>query len=158
MWDLLDKLNTIIGIAVSIPIVWSWYFLYKQKKRQNELIRSMEYAKGNRPVAVLIDLGHGEIENQVRVFLKGNNMDMDILKYSAQELKKETLQDFVDELQKLKARAMEKGCDKIHLFYRGPVVGALIVGEVFSNTAVNIYHLNKDGSYESWGPLHRSFI
>jgi len=54
---------------------------------------------------------------------------------------------------------MAKGTDRIHLFYRGPVVGALIVGEIFSNTAVTIYHYDKStGYYESWGPLHRSFV
>lgn len=159
LWDLLDRVNIIIGIGVSIPVVWSWWILFTQKRRQKALLKSLEYAKGNRPLAILIDFGPGDSENQVKLYLKANNMDMELLKYSASELKKEAIQDFVTELQKLKARAMERGADKIHLFYRGPVVGALITGEVFSNSSVNIYHFDKaTGTYESWGPLHRSFL
>lgn len=159
LWELLDKCSMIISIIVSIPVMLSWWILFTQKKRMKLLLKSMESTPGNRPVAALIDFGPGDGENQVKIFLKTNNMDMDLLKYSANELRRETLQDFVNELHKLKANAMQKGCDKLHLFYRGPIVGALITGEVLSNTSVNIYHFDKaTGTYESWGPLHRSFL
>ncbi|MCX7793200.1 MAG: SAVED domain-containing protein [Thermodesulfovibrionales bacterium] len=159
LWDLLDRINIIIGIIVSLPVISSWWMIYTQKKRQKILIQSLEAAKGNRPVAILIDFGPGESENQVRLFLQENGINSELIKYSSPELKKEDLDNFVRELHRLKARAMEKGADRIHLFYRGPVVGALITGEVFSNASVTIYHFDKaSGTYESWGPMHRSFL
>ncbi|MEM3553492.1 MAG: hypothetical protein QW658_00865 [Candidatus Bathyarchaeia archaeon] len=65
--------------------------------------------KGKVPVAILVDLGPGESENQVRSYLVKENLDMEILKYTAQELRKEDLDTFVEELQNLKAEAMKKG-------------------------------------------------
>ncbi|MFN3740477.1 MAG: SAVED domain-containing protein [Thermodesulfovibrionales bacterium] len=159
LWELLDRLNIITGIIVSIPVVWSWWILITQKRRQKELIKSLEFLKGNRPVAIIVDIGPGNSVEQVKFFLKDSNMDMEVLQYSIDELQPDKIQDFVVKLQQLKASAMERGSDRIHLFYRGPVAGALITGEVFSNIAVTIYHFNKSkGTYESWGPLHRSFL
>ncbi|BCB96584.1 hypothetical protein JZK55_15060 [Dissulfurispira thermophila] len=159
MWELLDKVNIIIGTIVAIPVFWSWYFLITQRRRQKQLIKSLETLSGDRPVAVSIDLMPGESENQALMYLKKHNLDMEFLKITREKLKKDELQNFVEELHKIKAEAMSKGADRIHLFYRGPVVGAMIVGEVFSNTSVTIYHFDKaTGTYESWGPLHRSFI
>lgn len=74
LWELLNKFNIIIGIIVSIPVIWSWWILYNQKKRQNALIKSLEFVKGNRPVPILIDFGSEDSENQVRVYLKANNI------------------------------------------------------------------------------------
>jgi len=144
---------------LAIPAIWSWIILLGYKNRQKSLIKTFESIKGDRPIAISIDLMPGESENQVLVYLKKNNMEMDILKIKKDRLDKDSIDDFVSELYKIKAEAMRKGADKIHLFYRGPVAGALITGEVFSNTAVIAYHYNKaSGTYESWGLLHRSFI
>jgi len=159
LWQLLDKTSIIFGIIVSIPVIWSWIILLGYGKRQKNFIKSLENIKGDKPVAISIDLMPGESENQVLAYFKKNNMEMNILKITRDRLDKDSIDDFVNELYKIKAEAMAKGTDKIHLFYRGPIIGALITGEVFSNTAVNIYHYNKaTGTYESWGPIHRSFI
>lgn len=159
LWQLLDKTSIIFGIIVSIPVIWSWIILLGYGKRQKNFIKSLENIKGDKPVAISIDLMPGESENQVLVYLKKNNMEMDILRITKDRLDKDSIDDFVKELYKVKAEAMAKGADKIHLFYRGPITGALITGEVFSNTSVNIYHYDKaTGTYESWGALHRSFI
>lgn len=158
LWEIINRSNTIVELALAVPVVWSWLILLTQRRRQRALIKNIEAMKGKVPVAILVDLGPGESENQVRSYLVKENLDMEILKYTARELRKEDLDTFVEELQNLKAEAMKKGADKVHLFYRQPVVGALIVGEVFSNFPVNIYHYNKNGSYESWGPLHRTFL
>lgn len=158
-WDAIDKLGIIIGIIASIPIFWSWTILLGYRRRQRQIIKSLEKKSGDRPIAISIDLMPGESKNQVMLSLKTLGMDMEILKLTQERLNKDSLQDFVDGLHRLKADAMAKGTDRIHLFYRGPIVGALIVGEVFSNIAVTIYHFDKStGTYESWGPLHRSFI
>lgn len=158
LWEMMNRSNTVVELAIAVPVIWSWLILLTQRRRQKALIKNIEAMKGNVPVAILVDLGPGESENQVRSYLIKENLNMDILKYTSRELRKEDIDTFVNELHSLKAEAMKKGADKVHLFYRGPVAGALIVGEVFSNLPVNIYHYSKTGGYESWGPLHRTFL
>lgn len=158
-WNWIERTDAIVGLILAVPVFWSWYILIGSRRRQKQLIKSLETMSGDRPVAVSIDLMPGESENQAIMYLKKHNLDMELLKITREMLNKDDLQNFVEELHKIKAEAMAKGADRIHLFYRGPVVGAMIVGEVFSNTAVTIYHFDKNtGLYESWGPLHRSFI
>ncbi len=158
-WDLIQNAEALIGVVLAVPVLWSWYILLGNKRRQRQLIKSLEATVGDRPVAISIDLMPGESENQALAFLKKHGLNMELLKITRERFDKDNLQDFVSELHKIKAEAMAKGADRLHLFYRGPVVGALVVGEVFSNTATNIYHFDKNiGTYESWGPLHRSFI
>ena len=158
LWDWIQNVEAFIGVILAIPVFWSWYILLGNKRRQKQLIKSLEVATGDRPIAISIDLMPGESENQALMFLKKQNLDMELFKITREMLRKDEIQDLVLELYKIKADAMSKGADRIHLFYRGPVIGALIVGEVFSNTAVTIYHFDKNtGCYESWGPLHRSF-
>lgn len=134
--------------------------LLGQKRKQKQILKMLESHKGNKPIAVIIDLMVGDSEPQVLLHLKNLGLlNIERLKISKEILKKDEIQDFVQDLLKIKGEAMAKGTDKIHLFYRGPVVGAMIAGEVFSNSAVTIYHFNKEsGTYESWGPLHRSFL
>lgn len=157
-WDTLDKIGIVVGLLLSVPVFWSWTILLGQKRRQKRILRSLERNPGDNPVAVLIDIGPEEIQNQVIAFLKKSGTNMELLKVSIKKLEKEKLQDFVDDLHKIMAQAMEKGADRFHLFYKGPVAGALLVGEVFGNTVTTIYHLDKSIGYESWGPLHRTYL
>lgn len=159
IWSVVDRIGIVIGLTITVPIFWSWYLLVTTKRRQKTFIKSLEKLSGNRPAAVLIDIGVGDSENQVIAYLKEKNLDVVPLKINIEKLQKDELQSFVEKLHAIKAGAMSKGADRLHLFYKGPVVGALIVGEVFSNTAVTIYHFEKTtGSYESWGSLHRSYL
>jgi hypothetical protein len=157
-WDTVDKIGIVVGLLLALPVFWSWVILLGQKKRQKRILQSLSQSSGEMPVAVVVDIGPEEIKNQVVAFLKKSAMDMELLAVSAKRLDKENLQDFVADLHRVKAQAMEKGADRFHLFYRGPVPGALIAGGVFSNTVTTIYHLDKGVGYESWGPLHRSFL
>lgn len=158
-WEAVDKFGVIIGLLVAVPVFWSWWILLTQKRRQKHLLRSLEKISGDRPVAVSIDLMPGESGNQAFMYLKKQGLEMELLKISRERLDKDMLQGFVTELLRVRTEAMGKGADRLHLFYRGPVAGALLVGEVFSNTAATIYHFDKNlGTYENWGPLHRSFL
>lgn len=158
-WEAVDRFGIIIGLLVAVPVFWSWGILLTQKRRQRQLLKRLEKISGDRPLAVSIDLMPGESGNQALLYLKKQGLDMEFLKVTREQLDKEGLQNFIEELHKVRAEAMMKGADRLHLFYRGPVVGAMLVGEVFSNTAATIYHFDKNlGTYENWGPLHRSFL
>lgn len=57
--------------------------------------------------------------------------------------------EFVEKLRETRARLLKIGAGTIHLFYIGPVVGALLISDVFSNGSMIIYHYNKDkATYE----------
>lgn len=157
-WMFIGKISSFVSIMVAIPVFWSWSILLGQKRRQQRMLQSLEKVTGDNPVAVIVDISPEEIENQVKLYLSKNSMHMDVLKVKKKILGKDTVQDFVEELIKVKAQAMEKGADRFHLFYRGPVVGAIIVGGIFGNTVTTIYHLDKIVGYESWGPLHRTYL
>jgi len=59
--------------------------------------------------------------------------------------------DYAAELRKMRAKLIERSAGQVHLFYMGPVVGALLAGDVFSNGAAQIYYHNQGtGNYEKW--------
>lgn len=97
-----------------------------------------------------------DISNQVRDYLASENLQMEVESLAFPMLTVDKAPEFVEELRKARAKLIEKGVNKIHLFYMGPVVGALLAGDVFSNSAVQIYHHKQTGSYEKWGPLTHS--
>jgi hypothetical protein len=159
MWDFIEKFSVLLAIILSVPVVWSWMILLGSKRRQKMLIKTIEKTTGNRPVYVLVDIGKGESENQVLAFLRSQSVSINkIQKISREKITKDDLQYLVNELQKIKGESMEVGVDRFHIFYKGPVAFAMIVGEVFSNTPTTVYQYDtKEGVYESWGPLHRRY-
>ncbi|MHB8474070.1 MAG: SAVED domain-containing protein [Gammaproteobacteria bacterium] len=158
MWDIIDKVGTVIGILSTIPVVWSLFILLGYRRRQKALIKQIIARPGNRPIALAIGIARDQtpidITNQVRLYLTKQGMEMDIESLPLPVLRADKTHEFVAELRKMRARLIEKGVDQTHLFYMGPVAGALLVGDVFSNGAVQIYYHNQgSGEYEKWGPL-----
>lgn len=158
MWDLIDKFGTIVGLFTAIPVIWSWIILRGYRLRQKEIIESIKSNPGDRPIALAISVAKGneplDISNPVRVYLVAEKMKMDVEHLSLPALTANNTSEFVAELRKMRARLIEKGVGQTHLFYMGPVVGALLTGDVFSNGAVRIYYHNHGtGQYEKWGPL-----
>jgi len=163
MWDWIDKFGTIIGILATIPVVWSLSILLGYRRRQRALIDSIKANPGDRPIALAISVARDntpiDISNQVRAYLEGEGMEMDVEALSLPALTADKTTEFVAELRKMRAKLIEKGIGQTHLFYMGPVVGALLVGDVFSNGAVRIYYHNQGtGKYEKWGPLTHPVI
>ena len=151
MWDLIEKFSVIFGIILSVPVVWSWFILLGSKKRQKILIKTLEKSPGNRPAYLLVDIGKGESENQVISFLSSQGVTgVKPVTISYEQVTKDDLQNLVEKLQEIKGKSMESGVDRFHIFYKGPVAFAMIVGEVFSNTPATVYHYDlKSGKYES---------
>lgn len=159
MWDIIEKFSVILGIVLSIPVFWSWMILLGSKRRQKMLIKSLEKNPGDRPTYLLVDIGKGESQNQVISFLNSQGVsDAKPVAISREQVTKDDLQELVNKLQEIKGKAMEDGADRFHIFYKGPVAFAMMVGEVFSNTPATVYQYDlKSGKYESWGPLHRRY-
>jgi len=158
MWDWVDKSGTIIGILTTIPVVWSWFILFSYRRRQEALIKEIISGPGDRPIALAVSVARDntpiDISNQVKAYLGEQRMAMDVESLSLPVLTADKTTEFVAELRKMRAKLIEKGFGQTHLFYMGPVVGALLVGDVFSNGACRIYYHNQGtGKYEKWGPL-----
>jgi len=132
MWDWIDKFGTIIGILATIPVVWSLSILLGYRRRQRALIDSIKANPGDRPIALAISVARDntpiDISNQVRAYLEGEGMEMDVEALSLPALTADKTTEFVAELRKMRAKLIEKGIGQTHLFYMGPVVGALLVG------------------------------
>jgi len=150
----LDPLGIIIGLIVAIPVFWSWWILLGNQRRQQKLVEHIKKTTGDRPCALAISVGSNDIANQVQVHLHDHQLDMTLETCHYQHLTTDSVVDFVKGLRKTRAKLMEKGIGKVHLFYFGPIAGALLIGDVFSNGSVSIYYYNRDkGGYECWGPL-----
>ncbi|MBL1260113.1 MAG: SAVED domain-containing protein [Thiotrichaceae bacterium] len=154
MTDYLDPLGVVIGLLVAIPVFWSWLILMGNRRRQKQLIKSIQNSQGERPMALVVNVGQGDASNQVRAYLASSGGEMELEALHIAALNIDEIADFVQKLRSKRAEFMSKGVGKIHLFYFGPVTGALLVGDVFSNGSVTIYYYQRDtGGYEPWGPL-----
>ena len=150
----LDPIGIVVGLGLAIPVFWSWAILLGNRRRQREALENIINTTGDRPSALVISIGPGDVTNQVQAYLNDQDMQMKVESLQIPVLTKDKILDFVQELRKKRAELMKKGVGKVHLFYFGPVAGALLVGDVFSNGAVSIYYYHRDkGYYECWGPL-----
>lgn len=150
----LDPIGVVVGLLLAVPVIWSWGILLGNRRRQREIIKNIQNTTGDRPMALVVSVGTGEVTSQVAAYLHDNKLEMEIKSLCFSALTKDKVSDFVTTLRKVRAELMEKGVGKVHLFYFGPVIGALLVGDVFSNGAVSIYYFHRDkAAYECWGPL-----
>jgi len=159
VWFLLDRVGIVLGIVLALPVFWSWIILLGYRRRQNRLLQEIRKQPGDRPIALIVNIGEGDIANQVRRYLESQDSQMDIKLLSEKTLSQDTIAEFTEKIRAIRAEFMEKSIDKIHLFYRGPVAGALLVGDTLSNGfPVLVYHLDKQKGYECWGPLTQPLI
>ncbi|RLB77600.1 MAG: hypothetical protein DRH15_11100 [Deltaproteobacteria bacterium] len=154
LWNWIDKTSTFFGIITAVPVFWAWFILLRWRQRQKRIVESIGRAAGDRPVSLVISVGPSDITNQVKAYLAQNDNKMEVETIHLSSLTINKTVEFVEKLRGIRARLLERGAGTIHLFYMGPVVGALLIGDVFSNGSVVIYYYNKDkATYECWGPL-----
>ena len=134
--DYLDPIGIVVGLIVTVPVFWSWLILLGNRRRQKQLIKNIQKTTGDRPAALVVNVGPGDVSNQVRAFLIDNQQEMDVDALNFSNLNMDTVPDFVQTLRSKRAALMVKGVGKVHLFYFGPVAGALLVGD----GAVVIYY------------------
>jgi hypothetical protein len=153
-WTTADRFSIIIGIISFLPILGSWWILLNYRRRQQKLLTAIRQNPGDRPMALAISIGNTDISNQVRSQLEAEHQQMHLEPLHFPALAENNVREFVDKLRITRAKLIEMGVSKIHLFYMGPVTGALLVGDVFSNGSVSIYYHDRNtGHYQCWGPL-----
>lgn len=154
IWSWIDKTSALLGIITATPVFWAWFILLRWRQRQKRIVESIGRVAGDRPISLVISVGPSDITSQVKAYwaTKGDKMEMETVHFPPLAINKTV--EFVEKLRGIRAKLLERGAGTIHLFYMGPVVGALLVGDVFSNGSVVIYYYNKEKvTYECWGPL-----
>jgi hypothetical protein len=153
-WDSTDKVSILLGIITAVPVFWAWFILFRWRQRQKRIIENIGREAGDRPVSLAVSIGPSNITNQVKAYLAQNDNEMEVETIHLPSLAIDKTVELVEKIRVARAKLLERGAGKIHLFYMGPVVGALLVGDVFSNGSVVIYYYNSDkATYECWGPL-----
>lgn len=166
-WDFIDKASQVTGlvtdfiglpsILITLGLVWG-----RERRRKREL-QAIRETPGVRPAVLIVDVGEGSIRPAVENWLRQQVAFQDFppdrihhLDHPDQRLEVEQIDTFMDGFRQTERKIMNSGCDKIHLFFRGPAVLAAMIGAELSNrTTVILYHKNPNSDYANWGPLHR---
>lgn len=164
VWGIIDRLSQITGILGFLPILGTLWLVWRIERRRRRELRTIRETPGTRPAVLIVDVGEGSIRPAVENWLRQQEELQDFpteriyhLDHPDQRLEADRIDSFMEEFRKVERVIMDGGCDKIHLFYRGPAVLAAMVGAELSNrTTVILYHKNpNDSHYVHWGPLHR---
>lgn len=159
--DWLDPISVLVGLAIAVPVFWTWYdVVWGRRRRQRQWFRQARADAGARPAVLVVDLLPGkDVRAQVAHFLAGvPELDSvpDERRFHLerrQPLKPDDLPDLARELRARAADIARAGCDTVHCFYAGPTVVAALIGAEFANAARCLLYQYQNGRYENWGPI-----
>lgn len=158
----LDPISIVIGILLSIPIIWTWVSISFGERRQQRIWhKQARQQKGMRPAILVVDL---LTDRDVRVQVDHYRAKDDILNaipedriFTISRNKQFTPDDVVDFQRDMRGASktiMQAGVDVLHLFYAGPTVAAAMVGSEFANAGCRIILFqHTQGDYINFGPL-----
>jgi hypothetical protein len=169
IWDFLDKSGILIGIVTFVFSIMIWIKVKTQTRKLKQMAvnvtRFDDYqelkdfqskVQTERPKAFCLSLvpQQASIKDNVKRFLDGKKMQMDIVEMNMDGLKPDTIQSFIEKL-RLKRRTELNDATEIHLFLQGPVQAGILIGAMFDNwIPVKLYQFERQtGNYEYWGPL-----
>lgn len=159
----LDPIGIILGLLISIPIIWTWYEVIFGKRHQyKKWHREIRKQPGKRPGILIIDLLPGKnVSADIENFRQQSKQLQPIPKdriISIRRDKKITPDDMVQlsiELQEKAAQLMGCGIDTLHYFHAGPAVVAALAGAEFANSCRVMLYQHQPGKYINFGPLQR---
>lgn len=163
--NVLDPIGIVLGILVSIPIVWTWWEVsFGARRRRRIAIEQMKQRPGARPGILIVDLMPGKdvtstIERyiQTQPVLQGIPSDRRFSITRAKALTPEKMPAVVDDVRACASEIVAAGVDVIHLFYAGPVIPPAIIGAELANLGRVILYQHQQGDYVNWGPLRHPF-
>jgi len=125
-------------------------------RRLRRLIKSVNGAS-SRPRALAISFG-GSIKMAVADYLRGSyaGTDIPVVEYAAaREVTVESVDDHLRNILAMKHDLQAQGVTELHLFFKGPVALAVLLGALLDNwVGVKIYQNGRSGQYEAWTMLH----
>ncbi|MBK9270719.1 MAG: hypothetical protein IPM48_03910 [Saprospiraceae bacterium] len=173
VWDILDKASIIIGIITVIISIAIWFKLQRQNIKIAQLAATTpppndwdkyydEYKniRSEVPFALVISLLEIQesAKGDVQRYFKGAGLAVSKI----EEIKmdglrsKEDIKNYLTKLRECRRGPLSEATE-LRLFIAGPVMAGTLAGAVFDNwIPVLLYHRNRAGTYEYWGPLLKS--
>lgn len=160
-WFYAERADVVVGLATSLPIAWTWWRVtYGERRRQRKWHREVTKQPGDRPGALVIDFKQGIVTNVKHYLVKAADPNLRnipenrfLVIHHHKALTLDNIQDFALKVQGQVALLRQAGVDTIHLFYAGPIGGALIVGAELSNGPRVLVYQFEQGGYVPFGPL-----
>jgi hypothetical protein len=161
MWGWIGNIASLIQIFSVIPfLIAAWLFLTRARRYKRKM-KELEQPISEKPKALTISLVGTDITGQVRQFLEGKSLKMEIESYyKPTGVTQGNIQSLLYDILKLKRKMTDEGVTEVHLFLACPLVFATAIGAIFDNwVPVKVYHLNREtGTYQFWTSLHKGFI
>ena len=175
IWNIIDKISTILGLLSFSSIIW----FVQDKLAAKRRAKAIQNGKNASPAILAVSIGMGSpievdvinyINSDVRLrkelgisqtpelpentyFSITIPQRIDFTKPSSRDA---SLLDFDQKLTAISAQMKEIGINRVHLFYGGPAVLAAKIGAKFSNRCtVLAYHYTHDlpQKYHYVGPV-----
>lgn len=159
--DWLDPLGVVIGLALAVPIFWTWYeVVLGSRRRHRRWLREARRHPGTRPALLVVDLLPGrDVHAQVARHVRGDPALAAIPADRQFHVRRDTrltvddLPGLAHELRRVARDIGLAGCDTVHCFYAGPSMAAALIGAEFANGMRCLFYQNQEGRYENWGPV-----
>jgi len=166
-WQIISRIADFCGIISLIPILLSFiYILRSDVLHHRRYLKKIRDKKADDDDAILIvDIGESAIRPSVEKWVykqeKFRNLPKENI-YSVickkKRIEELDLDSFLKAFRKERNEIYSKGLSTIHLFYRGPVIIATIIGAELSNGRPVIFYQNDTRNpegYVNWGAIER---
>lgn len=169
MWEIfsnfvmawLDPIGVVLGLLISIPIIWTWYEItFGRRRRERRWYREVKNKPGERPGILVVDLLPGknvrtDVENcrQQSANLKAIPRDRIVTISRDKRITPEDIPKLTKDIRQASAQLMSSGVDTLHYYHAGPAMTAAIVGAEFANGCRVLLYQHKQSGYENFGPL-----
>ncbi|MEE9356404.1 MAG: SAVED domain-containing protein [Methylococcaceae bacterium] len=165
IWSNIDKASQVLGIIAFFPILYSAYVLFYIKRKEKVILEEIRKKPGDKPGVLIVDAIRegGEIRPQVENWLwqqpefeeKREYTMMELVRFQG-NLTYEDMAEINRSIRKAVGSLQSSGVTNYHVFIRGPLVLASVVGCILANHRPSIlYQQTKNGGYESWGALNQ---
>lgn len=157
----LDPIGTVMGLALAVPVIWTWYDVVFGRRRRHRLwFTETRRQPGQRPAVLIIDLLSGkdvlaQVETHIATTpeLAAIPKDRRFHLHRTARLKPEDMPGLADEIRQRAAEIARAGCETVHCFYAGPNAASALIGAEFANGARVLLYQYNQGRYENWGPI-----
>lgn len=166
MWLILDRTSILITFVSFIIGVVNAAILLSYRRQRKYILDSLRNNRGTIPgilsVAISPDAIHPQVVKYVsrQPWAKERKFEEEEVHIREKGITSAHVDKVIGEVRAARARLAAKGCDVLHLFYRGPLAMALMIGaELGNGVRVHVYHLDStSGEYQDWGVLNRRLL